>query len=521
MTWSFQLTVWALPPILAVLLVVRNAEFLWPRRREAGTRVLLGLCVAVGVWALLDLVSAVTPALDLKMLATRVEYLPAMATAVLWAGFGREQGARRKVWARWPMLLLYAGSAAVVAAALTSVAPWVLLHGGRLVDLGGTAGLEVDHGWGNWLALGLRAGAVLGGSWITFRHLARAPELRNRSIQAVTAALLALAPVVALLAVRPGAEWADVSSLGFAMGGTLLVWGLLRPKILNLGPVDREVVLRELHDPLVVMDGRGRIVDANRAAREGLGLATYGDVPVVLGRLWATGPAPEHTPPPRIDLPNGEGETRTFEVTVTPLGDGASRRSALLLRDVTVREGMRRDLERANAELERLARTDPLTGLSNRRHFMEVLEREVERSRRYARPLSVVILDLDHFKNVNDTHGHAAGDGVLVEAAKVLRSVCRDLDLAARLGGEELALILPETEVRGAHTVAERVREKIEAASHVSPTGQQFTVTTSIGVAAAAETTPNGEALLQASDQALYRAKARGRNRVELADRGD
>lgn len=517
MTWSFQLNLWALPPILAVLLMVRDAGFLWPRRREAGTRALLGLATAVAAWALLDLASAVSPALDAKLLATRLEYVPASAAAAIWAGFGVAQGGRRKGWTWWPLLLLYAGSAAVAAAALASPAPNVLLTSGRAVDLGGTAGLAVSHGAGHGLFLGLRVCAVVGGSWMTSRHLARIPGFRGRALIAGAAALLALAPGAIHLLSVPGSEWADLSSLGFALGGALLVGGLLRPKILNLGPVDREVVLRELRDPLVVMDGRGRIVDTNRAAREQLGLETYGDVPVSLGKLWATGPPAKGTPPPRIVFPENGPEPRTFEVTVTPLGDGTSRRSALLLRDVTVREAMRRELEGANAELERLARTDPLTSLSNRRHFMEELETEVERSRRYARPLSIVLLDLDHFKQVNDTHGHAAGDDVLREAARALRSVCRDVDMAARLGGEELALLLPETDSEGARTVAERVRGTIQRTPHVSPTGEPFSVTASLGIATAVDATGNGEALLQAADEALYRAKRAGRNRVELS----
>jgi len=170
---------------------------------------------------------------------------------------------------------------------------------------------------------------------------------------------------------------------------------------------------------------------------------------------------------------------------------------------------MRRDLER-------LARTDPLTGLANRRHFMEMLEREADRCQRYLRPVSIVLLDLDHFKAVNDTHGHAAGDDVLREAARVLRSVCRDVDLAARLGGEELALLLPETESAGARAAAERVREQFGAVQHRSPAGRSFTVTASLGVATAASSC-DGEALLQTADDALYRAKSEGRDRVVVA----
>jgi diguanylate cyclase (GGDEF)-like protein len=280
--------------------------------------------------------------------------------------------------------------------------------------------------------------------------------------------------------------------------------------------VDRDLVLSELQDPIVVLDGRGRLVDVNQAARKELGLRPYDDLPVVLGTLWASGATPPGAPAPYVVLEDGHGEKCTYEVTLTRLDDADVRgRAALLLRDVTVKERMQRELERANADLERLARTDPLTGLANRREFMEKLEQEVERSDRYLRPLSLVSLDLDHFKSVNDTHGHAAGDEVLREAARALSSVCRDVDLAARMGGEELALLLPETDTAGARIVAERVRERIAGAAHRSPSGQAFRVTASLGVATA-RTGASGEALLQAADEALYRAKAAGRNQVVL-----
>jgi len=191
---------------------------------------------------------------------------------------------------------------------------------------------------------------------------------------------------------------------------------------------------------------------------------------------------------------------------------------------VTERERMNADLRettealtRANRELDRLARTDALTELANRRQFMEVLARELDRAVRYGRPLALVLLDLDRFKVVNDTHGHAAGDRVLKAAARALRSVCRDVDLAARIGGEELALLLPETGVAGASSLAERLRQTLEATQHELPTGGTFQVTASMGIASAGENARTAADLMDRADQALYRAKEEGRNRVVVA----
>ena len=516
MTWSIQLSFWGLPPLLAILLALNDGIFLWPRRRESGAPAILTLASAVGIWALLDLVAISSAALAVKVATTLMEYAPAALAAVAWAAFALVTAGRKRALRRWPMVLVYAAAAAPVGIALAWGEPGWLIRDASLVDLGGVMGVAIRHGPVHWVTLGVRYATVLGATALLSRYLARTPGERAGVAWAVIAAVVALAPSAVHFMTVPGAEWVDLSSTGFALGLALLVRGLMRARPLHLGPVDRDLVLSELRDPIAVMDGRGRVVDVNEAARKELGLRPYGDVPVVLGTLWATGTAPPDAPAPCVVFEDDKGEKRTYEVTLTRLGESDhGGRAAMLLRDVTVKERMKRELERTYADLERLARTDPLTGLANRRHFMERLEQEVERSDRYGRPLSLVALDLDHFKSVNDTHGHAAGDEVLREAARALDSVCRDVDLAARMGGEEMALILPETDITGARIVAERVREHIAGAPCRSPSGRSFRVTASLGVAMA-RAGASGEALLQAADEALYRAKSAGRNLVVL-----
>ena len=167
-------------------------------------------------------------------------------------------------------------------------------------------------------------------------------------------------------------------------------------------------------------------------------------------------------------------------------------------------------------QAEKLATTDGLTGLVNRRAFNELLEQRVKEAARYERPLSLLLLDIDHFKKVNDTHGHPAGDAVLKGVAKLAQKAARDTDVAARYGGEELALILPETDARGALAIAERLRKLIENTAHTSEQGA-LSVTVSIGVSTTGQRTKAPAELLEEADRALYRAKHAGRNRVEGA----
>jgi diguanylate cyclase (GGDEF)-like protein len=176
-----------------------------------------------------------------------------------------------------------------------------------------------------------------------------------------------------------------------------------------------------------------------------------------------------------------------------------------------------------NADLHQLVRrqavTDELTGLFNHRHFQEVMTAEVERARRYGDDLALIMLDLDNFKDVNDAHGHMQGDLVLREIGRVLRDTVRDVDEAARYGGEEMAVILPQTDLEGAFRFAERVRVRIEqlALPRVDGDGT-VRITASLGVAAlSGGRSADRDDLVAAADAALYRAKRSGKNRTVRA----
>lgn len=174
-------------------------------------------------------------------------------------------------------------------------------------------------------------------------------------------------------------------------------------------------------------------------------------------------------------------------------------------------------LAEALAVMERLATIDELTGLANRRVLMERLADEIERARRFKTPLAVVMMDLDHFKNINDEHGHAAGDVVLRNVGMILRERMRHIDLAGRYGGEELCFVLPGTPLSGGVALAESLRAKLASFRH-EHSGTALHVTASFGVASLdsdAEIDPGR--LLEAADEALYRAKRAGRNRVGRA----
>jgi diguanylate cyclase (GGDEF)-like protein len=168
--------------------------------------------------------------------------------------------------------------------------------------------------------------------------------------------------------------------------------------------------------------------------------------------------------------------------------------------------------------VQRQARTDELTGLANHRRFQEALSSELERSKRFGHSVSLLMLDIDNFKEVNDLHGHQQGDVVLREVARILRESSREIDEPARYGGEELAVVLPETDIEGAFNLAERIRARIEALSFdTTDESDTLSVTASLGVASVAPGAGDGRALVAAADQALYEAKRAGKNKTVRA----
>ncbi|MEK7241415.1 MAG: diguanylate cyclase, partial [Planctomycetota bacterium] len=182
-----------------------------------------------------------------------------------------------------------------------------------------------------------------------------------------------------------------------------------------------------------------------------------------------------------------------------------------LLQDLQVTNA---ELKKANNRLSTLSVTDGLTSLYNHRFLMECLKNEHKKVLRYKHPISILFLDIDGFKHINDTYGHSAGDAVLVELAKVVRGQLRDVDVVGRYGGEEFCVIMPHTPFSGAKTAGERLVEVV-ARHNFSPSSKALNITVSIGIASTSDVSVNSAGvMLEHADKALYVAKRRGKNQV-------
>ena len=178
-------------------------------------------------------------------------------------------------------------------------------------------------------------------------------------------------------------------------------------------------------------------------------------------------------------------------------------------------ENYAQELQKANEQLREMAFKDGLTGLYNHRYFQDLMDHELSRSRRYKKPFSLIMLDLDHFKKINDQYGHPVGDVVLKGVSKAIQNNIRDCDFAARYGGEEFAVVLPETELKGGAMVAERIRKAVENLEIVT-NGLSIDVTISIGVTCHHTLTDKKDKseIISEADKALYKSKNKGRNKT-------
>jgi diguanylate cyclase (GGDEF)-like protein/PAS domain S-box-containing protein len=218
----------------------------------------------------------------------------------------------------------------------------------------------------------------------------------------------------------------------------------------------------------------------------------------------------EKQEPVRVTLRNfsKKGNEYWVDLSILPLPDknGKISHFAAIQRDIT-------DYKKLEQDLQILCRTDPLTTAANRRAFNEIISQEFSRFKRSQKEYALVMIDLDHFKSINDQHGHGAGDRVLIEVTERCKDNLRVHDIIARLGGEEFCILLPYTNLEQAHKVAERLRQKIEVMPIISD-GNRIKVTVSVGISLVSEGDSDGHDAIERADKKLLEAKSLGRNRV-------
>lgn len=292
---------------------------------------------------------------------------------------------------------------------------------------------------------------------------------------------------------------------GFIITGVFFAYGVFQFKLFDINPLAKNILMQNIDDPILVIDDKSRIVEVNPAASLKLNI----EKDHVVGKEFSNclpdfqfifGQTSRHE-----YCPHGDPKT-CYEAQVSPIFDRKQILGhVIIMRDISERKIM---LDK----LSQLAITDPLTNLHNRRHFLSLAEKEIERSQRYGHPFSVCFLDLDGFKKVNDQYGHEKGDFVLTEIAKLIRYSFRATDLIARFGGDEFIVMMLETDPPEAEEIARRIQQRfiplsLELGIELTP------LTVSIGMMHFdPEINLNIKQLINRADQLMYKAKQMGEN---------
>jgi diguanylate cyclase (GGDEF)-like protein/PAS domain S-box-containing protein len=388
---------------------------------------------------------------------------------------------------------------------------------------------------GFWIYVVYSYGLLLGGTIVLLREIQRASVL----LRAQLTTILIGSSIPWLVSIYTQLWFThysalDLTPIAFSFSGLLFAYAIFMQGFLDLVPVARNFLVEKMKEGLLVVDTGLRILDINPSAEKTFGILAKD----VLGKdgtkifpQWAKVMLDVHSSGKefRADVYGGINSERRFDLTITPFSLRQPHVVGYLIifRDISHHWDAREGLQDLNKELEtklgeinslqdelrEQALRDSLTGVYNRRFLEEALNREIPRSIEQNYPLCLIMMDLDHFKEVNDVYGHKAGDLVLQELANKIKHAIRDGDLACRYGGDEFLIILPNVSPEIAFQRAEQIRQNIEA-MRIKYKMVILKVTASLGVSVFPEHGSSADLLMRAADKALYYSKQEGRNRV-------
>ena len=304
---------------------------------------------------------------------------------------------------------------------------------------------------------------------------------------------------------------ADITPFIFSITAVIIAFALINFRLLDVIPIAHSVLFENMSEGVIVLDTQDRVVNINPAALSVAGSSAAEAIGAPVAKVLSFWPNLvaqfQGGSQANIELPVGEAY---LDLRISQLTDERGQLVGRLIvwRDIA-------ELKATQAKLEQLATVDGLTGVLNRRSFMEKAGVEFERSARYGKPLSMALMDIDQFKKINDTYGHQAGDQVLIQIANLCMGNIREIDSFARFGGEEFLLLMPETTAEEAYQICERLRLLIMY-TIIRVENVPISPTISLGITTRLNMQEEFEPVLRCADKALYSAKQSGRNRTEV-----
>ncbi|MBA4420932.1 MAG: hypothetical protein C0391_07270 [Anaerolinea sp.] len=503
------------------LLMISSVLMLWigiltlRRRTMAGPAAnALAICLfGVSIYSFGYALEVSSMTLSTIMLWVRVEHIGIQSIAPTWLIFSIYQTGRGKALTLPRIIAIYIIPLILLLLAQTLGSLNILHPNPRITITGPYAIFNYDRSILIYISLIYQSLCVLASTILfTILFVKTSPAFRKQTIIFLVGSLIPwVGGVIYTLGLAP--YNLDLTPITFTVSSLVLAIGFFRFQIMEIIPVARDIIFDGMRDGVLVLDHRDRVMDFNQRMQQmipdiqknKIGKLIYDEIEAYPDLLKLIREATvDQMEPQEFDL--GGNQYRT---SITPLLNKYSKRAGKIItfHDFT-------ETRQLMDKLEEFASLDSLTCVYNRRYFFMLTEQEIQRIRRYGGKLSLIILDLDRFKMVNDHFGHIAGDHVLKTVADTCRDSIRKVDILGRFGGEEFVILLPETDVKDAEILANRIREDIAKISLPELTSS-YKITASLGVAdMGAARDISMEDLLRQADRALYNAKETGRNRV-------
>lgn len=534
---NYLLTPYAIAQFLTAIVSIFVTVITWKRRTVRSGWQLFLLFVAISIWSLANGFEAAAVPQDLKVFWSKIAYIGTQTSPVFLMLFTLAYTRRIQQMKSGIIALFFVFPVFVIIAAATNELHrlvWTDFSPGPL----GTNSLIYHHGPVFWLNIAYIFTIVSFATTFLIVFAVRSQKIYR--FQHYLIILASISPwmglVLYILEFEPFLGL-DTSTIGFLFTGIFLLIGISWGKMLNNVPIEHEILFSNVGDGIIVLDENQKIVDMNPAAQKHLSVKFANIVGQELEKITSI---PEEINKKfnkdqisRFKMISPIDFRTWFNVSITPLQD--NRKGFLgwvvFLEDITQRKGTEDKLKQVNQRLvqqlneirqledkfREAANRDSLTGVFNRGYLEETLLREIARAKRNNSPLSVIMIDVDNFKNINDTFGHKAGDKVVVALGKLLGSSTRGADCVSRYGGDEFVLVMPEMNKEHAYQRAEKWRNEIKKLQ-LMKSKQTIQFTISIGIATFPADGKTNEMLLDNADQALYCAKQAGRDCTRLAN---
>ncbi|MBT3389294.1 MAG: diguanylate cyclase [Chloroflexi bacterium] len=509
---NWQFTPYAFLYTASVLTAIGLSIFAWGTRSVRGSRYFSLLTLSTGIWAFGHLIGFFHRNTLIKILMIRVEYLGIITTSMFWLLFV----ASYTQFDQWVNKKSIAGLSIIpiVSYVLILTFPW---HNWFYLDYEfvvqeGLLLFRKTYGAGFYLWTSYAYIIVMTGVLILIRGMLRMPrKYRWQIIPLTLVIILILTPNALYISNSNPIAPYDPTPLSFVLTGAIFFILMKLYHFLDVVPVAYHLFFKHVQSGVIITDERKHILDMNLAAESYSGARSSFALGKNIFNLF-----PDHqtsiqkiidSPGTIVELQIHPGRWYELQSTNIQKGQEAIEGHIIMFYDIS-------DRKMAEDELRKQANTDSLTGALNRRHLFGQAERLFQQSKRYQHDLTVLMIDLDHFKHINDRHGHTIGDQVLIELVQRLQKKIRLPDILGRYGGEEFVILMPETPPESARNAGERLRKAVDKTPIQTEIGP-VKLTISVGIATSNfETDTTIDQLIDRADQALYQAKQAGRNRV-------